>query len=74
MKGICCACQSVHEVMHHTLTPAESDYLEYNDISHQEREIMVWVMAPHRIFGDTGVECEGAGTNPQTLVKNVNAK
>ena len=63
MKGVCCSCQMVHPVVPHSPSEVEVDSLDGS-------ECVYYVMAPHRMFGDAGVECEGAGTCPQALVRD----
>ena len=71
-RGICCSCQSTHPVrlmeLPSKLAMMAKVDMEEIDYNYQFGEAGEHVMLPHRIFGDTGPECEGAGQIPQTLV------
>ena len=62
-KGVCCFCQSLRPVVPANLNDAEREELE--EMEHGDE--MNYVMAPHLILGDSGPECEGVGTMPQTV-------
>lgn len=62
-EGVCCHCQSIRPVVPASLNHEEREELE--EMEHGDE--MNYVMAPHRILGDSGPECEGVGTMPQTV-------
>jgi hypothetical protein len=70
--GVCCSCQSTHPVTPIS-TSARREILQAEDRDEEDYERCYGeagnhVMLPHRIFGDTGPECDGAGDLPQTIV------
>jgi hypothetical protein len=57
MRGICCECQSIHDVKKVYGT------FEYEDDSGESR-----VMQDHELPGTT-LYCKGSGTYPQAIIK-----
>ena len=66
--GVCCECQSTHPVYTNTNIPDEEQDDVFGPFGCGEAGN--YLMAKHRMFGGTGLCCEGEGTVPQAIVKD----
>ena len=62
-KGVCSSCQSIQAVVKANLT--EDELKNLDESGHDEE--FYYAMAPHFISGNSGPECDGTGTMPQTV-------
>lgn len=62
--GVCCQCQRTHPV---TSNPEPNkELVEIGMAGEGEEEY--YLMARHRMFGETGSWCEGEGTIPASII------
>lgn len=68
MLGVCCSCQSAHEVQKSSAPRHELNNMgeDDQDIDHTYGDSINYVMAPHDFCG---MPCEGSLDIPQTLIK-----
>ena len=69
MKGVCCQCQSIHEVRRYNKKIVYDEYTDhfYTDIFNDDPG-NDYVMVSHN-FPNTNIYCEGSNTTPQAIIK-----